>query len=88
MITFDHAWVSRLKEENDKHGGFTEAPAVHLDNLAYVVYSSGTTGKPKGEKSHLYLIPTSDIDMMCNLVFFQYEMLLTSTILCLAISWQ
>ena len=53
VIVFDDGWQSRLKEENSKHAAHSEPPAVHLDNLAYVVYSSGTTGKPKGKNLNI-----------------------------------
>ena len=49
MIVFDDEWQSRLEEQNSQHAAYSEPPAVHLNNLAYVVYSSGTTGKPKGK---------------------------------------
>ncbi|XP_013384730.1 uncharacterized protein LOC106154791 [Lingula anatina] len=48
VLTLDEGWAERLKEENSKHAPFPGPPVVTLDCLAYTVYSSGTTGKPKG----------------------------------------
>ena len=41
-------WLNALKEENSKHKTVPLMSKVSLDSLAYTVYSSGTTGKPKG----------------------------------------
>lgn len=42
-------WVRRLEEENKRHTSIPPTPELTLDNLAFTVYSSGTTGKPKGQ---------------------------------------
>lgn len=39
-------WIERLKKQ--MNGKSVVLPKVSLDDLAYTVYSSGTTGKPKG----------------------------------------
>ncbi|XP_071951852.1 uncharacterized protein [Antedon mediterranea] len=46
-ILLEEGWIDRIKAENSKVV-LTEQKPTTLDNLAYVVYSSGTTGKPKG----------------------------------------
>ena len=48
VITLNEGWEERLCKENET---FSPLPPmkVHLDDLAYVVYSSGTTGRPKGK---------------------------------------
>ena len=48
VITLDDGWEQRLSEENEKFPPLSPVN-VELDNLAYVVYSSGTTGRPKGK---------------------------------------
>ena len=48
----DISWLERLQEENSKHTKLMPPLNVHMDNLAYVVYSSGTTGKPKGDLTY------------------------------------
>lgn len=47
VIVLKDGWTDVLEAENKKLGEVT-AQDLTLDNLAYVVYSSGTTGKPKG----------------------------------------
>ena len=41
-------WLERVKEENASQMDSMSPLDMSLDNLAYTVYSSGTTGKPKG----------------------------------------
>ena len=47
VITLESGWEARIAEENEAYPE-PALPDVKLDNLAYTVYSSGTTGKPKG----------------------------------------
>ena len=42
-------WIGKLKKENEAIGKVPPMLPMTLDNLAYSVYSSGTTGKPKGK---------------------------------------
>lgn len=42
-------WIEKVNEEILAAKNIPDTPEMTLDNLAYVVYSSGTTGKPKGE---------------------------------------
>ncbi|ELT98363.1 hypothetical protein CAPTEDRAFT_224942 [Capitella teleta] len=85
-ITMDSDWIATLQKTNEQHPGFTSAPDVTLDSLAYIVYSSGTTGKPKGVKCphrgsaiayhYRYLVyPYSKDDQReASNIFFIYEM--------------
>lgn len=47
-IVLSKGWEERLKKENESFGSL-QPVLSSLDDLAYVVYSSGTTGKPKGK---------------------------------------
>ncbi|ESP02709.1 hypothetical protein LOTGIDRAFT_171784 [Lottia gigantea] len=47
IIILDKVWQERLAAENESRPK-PKSPDVHLDCMAYIVYSSGTTGKPKG----------------------------------------
>ena len=49
MTILDGDWYERIKADNATRGlDVSMCAKVNLDNLAFVAYSSGTTGKPKG----------------------------------------
>lgn len=53
ILTLSGEWCEELQQTGEDTG-LTEAK---LDDLAYICYSSGTTGKPKGQ----YPIPVNSI---------------------------
>ena len=48
VICIEDGWEEKLTQENAKFEQKISKASTQLDDLAYVVYSSGTTGKPKG----------------------------------------
>ena len=48
VIVIKEGWKEKLKDENKSYDKDLSFVQSHLNDLAYVVYSSGTTGKPKG----------------------------------------
>lgn len=48
IISLSNDWCNQLMKENEAYPKLCNKPSLTLDNLAYAVYSSGTTGKPKG----------------------------------------
>lgn len=48
IINLENNWLEIIKKEN-KLKKVIPMDTVSLDDMAYTVYSSGTTGKPKGE---------------------------------------
>ena len=49
-VLLDTKWLDRMQEENSQLTAFEDPVQVSLDDMAYTVYSSGTTGKPKGKR--------------------------------------
>ena len=73
-VILSEGWQTVLQqacEGSKKQGSELVRRKVQLDDLAYVVYSSGTTGKPKGERNDLYTA-----GYCCHLRFI-YRMLST-----------
>ena len=55
VFSFDHTWQNKLDKAPFNLGLL---PTTEFDDLAYIVYSSGTTGKPKGWIQGMLLYPT------------------------------
>jgi non-ribosomal peptide synthetase component F len=49
-VLLDDDWLNTVIEENSRLAPLTFPVPVSLDDMAYTVYSSGTTGKPKGKQ--------------------------------------
>ena len=49
-VLLDANWLDRVREENSQLAAFEHPVQVSLDDMAYTIYSSGTTGKPKGKE--------------------------------------
>ncbi|KAK2165582.1 hypothetical protein LSH36_48g05031 [Paralvinella palmiformis] len=69
VLVCDDDWLERVLDEVNQCAEIPASPNVRLDNLVCVVYSSGTTGKPKG--ATLYIIPDSviyDPRLLCHYI--------------------
>ncbi|XP_066999059.2 uncharacterized protein [Anabrus simplex] len=85
ILIIEGDWMNEL-QDNCKYPPITEPVEVGLDDMAYTVYSSGTTGKPKGIQCphrgavfsyhwrHVAHPYQPDEREACN-VFFVWEML-------------
>jgi len=62
-INVEAEWLATLREQQNQYSSISVEP-VSLDDMAYVVYSSGTTGKPKG-----YFPPSRYPDLKVILLF-------------------
>ncbi|ELT91027.1 hypothetical protein CAPTEDRAFT_189369 [Capitella teleta] len=79
VIVMDANWVDTLKKANAEHPPFTSPPAVTLDSLAYVVYSSGVECPHRGSLvayhyRYLAYPYTSEDHREASNIFFIYEM--------------
>lgn len=55
-VLLDAGWLDRVQEENSQLAAFKHSVQVSLDDMAYTVYSSGTTGKPKGKEQGVQFV--------------------------------
>lgn len=49
IVNLDESWVDEIQKKNNVYHSSEAVDRVSLDDMAYTVYSSGTTGKPKGK---------------------------------------
>lgn len=52
VIVLEEGWDAKLVEENMSFNMKVSEVKSQIDDLAYIVYSSGTTGKPKGKEKY------------------------------------
>ncbi|CAL1531382.1 unnamed protein product [Lymnaea stagnalis] len=86
VLVLEEGWQIKFKQENDEKNATLKDPKTNLDSLAYTVYSSGTTGKPKGitcpqrgavysyHHRHTHFPYEEEEREACN-IFFVWEML-------------
>lgn len=60
-LFLENGWLERFEEEINLLETKPFPEKVLLDDMAYTVYSSGTTGKPKGMRCFYYQVVTSEI---------------------------
>ena len=65
VIILESGWPERLERENKSIDKLPPTNELTLDNLAYIVYSSGTTGKPKGKVKREYSVIIRDNFCYC-----------------------
>ncbi|XP_035825631.1 linear gramicidin synthase subunit D [Aplysia californica] len=86
LIVLGSEWQDAMKKDNEAKKFSLKKPEMGFDNLGYTVYSSGTTGKPKGIMCpqrgavfsyfhrHITYPYVEDDREACN-IFFVWEML-------------
>lgn len=79
VIVLNEGWDRKLEKENSSKPALKEVTST-LDDLAYIVYSSGTTGKPKGK---LELFRVQSTNQLC--LFWKHNNLLKIKLLFLII---
>ncbi|KAH9494553.1 hypothetical protein Btru_019837 [Bulinus truncatus] len=87
VLILEDGWQIKFSEENKKNNATLQDPKTNLDSLAYTVYSSGTTGKPKGitcpqrgavysyHHRHTHFTYQDDQEREACNIFFVWEML-------------
>ena len=70
VLDMSDNWVEEVEKVLSAAKCIPQRPPMTLDNLAYVVYSSGTTGKPKGQQPHNMSTSYMTILELSSFLFF------------------